>query len=103
MMNFILEKNRLLYQKLNGVANFITNFSTGGPLNYLLLINSSTKGVETTSELLIKSGDNALPLHALPLVDKEKKGIAFDHSKDLIYFPSVPLGQGSFINGIIFT
>jgi len=42
-------------------------------------------------------------LHALSLVDKEKKEIAFDHAKDLIYFPSVPLGQGSFINGIIFT
>jgi len=42
-------------------------------------------------------------LHELPLVDKEKKGIAFDHVKDLIYFPSTPLGQGSFINGIIFT
>jgi len=52
---------------------------------------------------LIKSGDNALSLHQLPLVDKEKKMIAFDHGKDLIYFPSTPLGQGSGINGIIFT
>jgi len=60
MMNFILEKNRLLYQKLNGVSNFVTNFSTGGPLNYLLFITSSAKGEEATSELLIKSGDNAL-------------------------------------------
>ena len=41
MMNFILEKNRLLYQKLNGVTNYVTNFSTGGPLNYLLFITSS--------------------------------------------------------------
>ena len=62
MMNFILEKNRLLYQKgLNSVANFVTNFSTGGPLNYLLFINSSAKGgEEAAAELLIKSGDNAL-------------------------------------------
>lgn len=58
MMNFILEKNRILYQKLNGVSNFVTNFSTGGPLNYLLLITSA--GQDSGSELLIKSGDNAL-------------------------------------------
>jgi hypothetical protein len=58
MMNFILEKNRLLYQKLNDVSNFVTNFSTGGPLNYLLFITSTAE--DSGSELLIKSGDNAL-------------------------------------------
>jgi hypothetical protein len=101
MMNFILEKNRLLYQKLNGVSDFVTNFSTGGPLNYLLFITSAA--ADSGSELLIKSGDNALQLHQLALVDEEKKAIAFDHAKDLIYFPSAPLGQGSGINGIILT
>lgn len=58
MMNFILEKNRLLYQKLNGVSNYVTNFSTGGALNYLLFITSSTQ--DSDSGLMIRSGDNAL-------------------------------------------
>ena len=64
MMNFILEKNRLLYSnEFQSVSNLVTNLNFGGQSNYMLFVASirnKDNTTETMSELQIKTGDNGL-------------------------------------------